>query len=258
VHREDAPHRDVREHRDLLHHLLVHRVLGPAGDELRLDAGFHQALDAQLRGLRLLLAEDGGLQDVGERHEAAVLRSLLEGQLAQRLDVEAVLVVAGGAAHLDEHHVAGLAVVAGHRQLPQAHLHRAGDVRDHLHVAAEVAAAALALQDLGVDLAGGDEVAAAQVLVQDTLVRAEVHVGLQAVLEHEHLAVAVGVQRAAVDVQVALHLDGGDGESLVLEELGQRAGEDPLAEAAHHGADDDDVLRPPGLVAAGRGAEGLV
>ena len=38
----------------------------------------------------------------------------------------------------------------------------------------------------------------------------------------EDFAVAVGVERPRIDVQVAFELDGGDGESLVLQELGQR------------------------------------
>ena len=40
-------------------------------------------------------------------------------------------------------------------------------------------------------------------------------------VEDEHLAVAVRVQRAAVDVEVPLHLDRRDFQALVLEELGE-------------------------------------
>ena len=153
----------------------------------------------------------------------------------------AVLVVADRAADLDEDDVG----VGLGRQLAELELDLAGDVRDDLHVAAEVAALALLLQHGGHDLAVGREVGGRQVLVEQALVGAQVHVGFHAVIQHEDFAVAVGVQRAGVDVEVALHLDRRDLQALVLEQLGQRRGEDPLAQPAHDRADDDDVLVVP-------------
>ena len=64
-----------------------------------------------------------------------------------------------------------------------------GDVRDHLHGAAEVVAAALLADHALVDLAGGEVVALAHPHVDEALVVAEVEVGLGAVLGDEHLAV---------------------------------------------------------------------
>src|SRR5256885_5503061 len=88
-----------------------------------------------------------------------LFRSLLEGQLAHGLDVEAVLVVADSAADLHEDHVGRTCAVAADGQLAELALHLAGNVRDHLDIAPEVDAAAFALEDLRVDLAGGHEVA---------------------------------------------------------------------------------------------------
>ena len=73
-------------------------------------------------------------------------------------------------------------------------------MRDDLHVAAEVAAFAFLLQHAGQDLPVGGEVGGRQVLVEQALVGAQVHVGFHAVIEHEHFAVAVGIERAGVDV----------------------------------------------------------
>ena len=204
-----------------MHHLVGDRVLGATRDELRLHARFHQSLDAKLRRLGLLFAQDGWLQDVGKRYKTAVFRAFFKGQFAQCFNVEAVLVVARGAAHFNKDHIAGLARVAGHCQLSQSHLDGAGDVRNHLHIAAEVSATAFAFKNFGVDLTGSDEVQATKVLVEDTLIGAQIHVGFKTVFKHEHFAVAIGVQRAAVDIQVTLHLDGGDGESFVFQKLGE-------------------------------------
>eukprot|EP00752_Nemacystus_decipiens_P016603 g14843.t1 len=104
-----------------------------------------------------------------------------------------------------------------------------------LPVIDNVPAAAFLVQDVAVDLSGGHVVVAGQVLVEHALVGAQVHVGLEPVVEDEDLAVAVGVERARVDVEVAFHLDRRDAEALVFEQLGQRGGEDPLAQAGHDG-----------------------
>ena len=168
-----------------------------------------------------MFAQDGWLQDVGKRYKTAVFRAFFKGQFAQCFNVEAVLVVARGAAHFNKDHIAGLARVAGHCQLTQSHLDGAGDVRNHLHIATEVSATAFAFKNFGVDLTGSDEVQAAEVLVQDALIGAQIHVGFKTVFKHKHFAVAIGVQRAAIDIQVALHLDGGDSESFVLKKLGE-------------------------------------
>ena len=68
---------------------------------------------------------------------------------------------------------------------------------------------------------------------------------------------AEGIERAGVDVEIALQLDRGDLQALVLQELGQAGGEDPLAQAAHHRAHDDHVLGLALLIAARAAAEKL-
>ena len=89
-----------------------------------------------------------------------------------------------------------------------------------MHITTEVAAAAFALKDFGVDLTSRDEVQAPEILVEDSLIGAQVHVSLKAVFKHEDLAMAIGIKGAAVDIQVTLHLDGGDGQTFVFEEFG--------------------------------------
>ena len=84
--------------------------------------------------------------------ETDVLRADLEAQLADRLEERQRLDVADGAADLDDEHVVAL----GARE--DARLDLVGDVRDDLHGAAEVLAAALLLDHGRVDLAGGDVV----------------------------------------------------------------------------------------------------
>ena len=73
-------------------------------------------------------------------------------ELADRLEERQALDVADRAADLDEHEVDAL-VAAGHELLDGV-----GDVRDHLHGAAEIGAAPLLGEDVLIDAAGGDVV----------------------------------------------------------------------------------------------------
>ena len=123
-----------------------------------------------------------------------------------------------------------------------ARLDLVGDVRDDLHRAAEIVAAALLLDDGVVDAPGGDVGVALHELVDEALVVAQVEVGLGAVLGDEHLAVLVGAHRAGVDVDVGVELLVGDLEAARLEEAPERGRRDALAEPRHHAAGDEDVL----------------
>ena len=121
--------------------------------------------------------------------------------------------------------------------------HLTGHVGDHLHVAAQESPSPFTLEDLGVDLSGGAEVPTGQVLVEQSLVGAEIHVALGSVVQYEDFAVAVRVQCARIDVEVAFELDRRDVQPLVLHQLRQRSAEDALAEPGHDRTEDGDEFR---------------
>ena len=132
-------------------------------------------------------------------------------------------------------------------------LHLTGDMGNHLNVAAEVAAAAFLVEDAPVDLAACGEIVACKVLVENSLVGPQIHVGFHPVVENENLAVTKRIERARIDVQVAFQLDRGDGQTLVLKQLRHRGRKDPLAEAAHDGPHHHHVFVAAALVAFGDG-----
>ena len=178
------------------------------------------------------------LQDVRERDKACRLWSFFKREFAQSLDVETIFVIARSAANFNEHDIDLVAVVARHGQLTQAHLHQTSDVRNHLHIAAEIAAATFAFEHLGVHLSRGNEILARELLAENALVGAQIHVGFASIGEHKHFAMAIGIERARIDVEIALHLDGRDRQTFIFDEFRERAGKDSFAEAAHHRADD--------------------
>ena len=124
----------------------------------------------------------------------------LVAELADGLEERQALDVAHRAADLHQHEVD--AVVAREHEL----LDGVGDVRDHLHGAAEIVAAPLLGQDLLVDAAGGDVVGLLRRHAGEALVVAEVEVGLRPVVRHEHLTVLVRAHRAGVDVEIGVEL----------------------------------------------------
>ena len=157
--------------------------------------------DRVLRRLGLLLA-----RRADERHQrdvdvADVVAADVEAELPDRLEEREDLDVADRAADLGDHDVD----VVG-RQPADAVLDLVGDVRDHLHGLAEVVAPALGGEHGRVDRAGRGVGVAAQALVDEALVVAEVEVGLAAVVGDEHLAVLERVHRPGVDVDVRVEL----------------------------------------------------
>ena len=123
---------------------------------------------------------------------------------------------------------------------PDAVLDLVSDVRDDLHGAAEVVAAALALDDRVVDAAGGDVRRARGVRRREALVVAEVQVGLGAVLGHEDLAVLEGGHRPGIHVDVRVELLQGDLQAARDQQPPHRRGGDALAQRGHDPAGDED------------------
>ena len=226
------------------------RPVGAADDRVGLDADRAQRGDRVLGRLGLQLAgraDVGHQRDVQEEH---VVAADLVADLADGLEERQRLDVADGAADLGDHHVD---VGAGHRA--DAVLDLVGDVRDDLDGVAEVLAAALLGDHLGVDLAGGDVGDAGEVDVEEALVVADVEVGLGAVVGDEDLAVLERVHRAGVDVEVGVELLHRDPQAARLEQAAEAGGGQPLAEGGGDAPGDEDVLGRPGASTAQRPSE---
>ncbi len=162
------------------------------------------------------------------------LRQLVP-ELADGLEKGQALDVADGAADLDQHEVD--AVVAGDHEL----LDGVGDVRDHLHGAAEIIAAPLAGEDVLVDAPGGDVVRSPRRDAGEALVVAEVEIGLRPVVGDEHLPVLVGAHGAGVDVQVGVELAQAHGIAARLKEGAESRRCKAFSEGGDHAAGNEDV-----------------
>ena len=167
----------------------------------------------------------------------------------------------------------GLCAVVGHENLADfdnRHLHgigRAdasatfdelldfvGDMGNDLHGLAQVVATALFFQHGLVNLARGEVVGLFHARFDETLIVAQIQVGLCAVVGHENLAVLKRRHGARVYVDVGVKLDEGDFESPRFEDRGKRGGGDSLAQGRHHTAGHEDKF---GHVFFGGGKAGL-
>ena len=215
--RDDAFFRHVAELGDLLLQRVRDRPVGAADDGVGLDAPAAQFGDRMLRGLRLLLARRADERHQRDVHVEHVLASDVLAELPDRLEERQDLDVADGAADLGEHDID--VVVGGKRE--DSLLDRVGDVRDHLHVGAEVVATALPGEHVLVDRARRRVRLAGERHVDEPLVVPEVEVGLAAVVGDEHLAVLERVHRAGVDVDVRVELLHRDPETPGLQQSAQ-------------------------------------
>ncbi len=144
----------VAEQRELAPLLLGDRPVGAAQQDVRLDADREQFLDRVLRRLGLQLAR---ARDVGHQREMDVDRVVARqfvAELADRFQERQALDVADRAADLHQHEIDAVVAVADEV------LDGVGDVRDDLDGGAEIVAAPLLGEDVLVDAAGGDVVAA--------------------------------------------------------------------------------------------------
>ena len=116
------------------------------------------------------------------------------------------------------------------------------NVGNDLHGRAEILAAALLVQNVPVDLAGGEVGELVEVLVDEALVVAEVEVGLRAVLGHVHLAVLIRAHRTGIDVDVGIELLRGHLQPARLQEPAQRGCSDSLAQSGNYAAGYEHIL----------------
>jgi hypothetical protein len=246
--RDDRFFVHVAEQRDLALDLLVEDPVGPAEQDVGLDADRAQVADAVLRRLGLELA-----RRADERHEREVdvervLAAHVLTELADRFDERQALDVAHRAADLDQHDVHAL------RHRPDRVLDLVGDVRNHLDRPPEVVAAALLLDHLQVDLAGRPVVVARRQLVGEALVVTEIEVGFRAVVGDVHLAVLIRAHRARIDVDVRVELLQRNLVTVPLEERADGGGGQPLAERRDNAAGHEDVLDGTGIRLLHRGS----
>ncbi len=230
-------HRHVAKEGELLPHLVVHRLLGAADENIGLNPDFPEFGNALLARLGLQLC--GGLQ-VGEQcavEEEDVAVADFERELSHRLQKGQALDIPDRATEFGDQHIH--IVFAA---LVNPFFDFVGHVGDDLDGGSEIVAAPFFLNDPLVNLSGGQVVEAAEFARGETLVVPEVEVGLGPVVQDIHLSVLEWAHRARVDVQVWIELLQADLEPTLLKECADRCRGQALSQGGDDTSRDKDVF----------------
>ena len=226
------------EHRDLVADVLVERLIDAGYDDVGGDAQTAQLLDRVLGRLGLRLVRAGNERNERYVDKQAVAAADLGGYLTDGLKERLRLDVAGRAADLGDDNVRrGLFADRVDERLDLV-----GDMRNDLHGLAEVLAGAFLVQNVPVDLAGGEVGELVEVLVDEALVVAEVEVGLGAVVGDIDLAVLERAHRARVNVDIRVELLRCDLEAAALEQSAERCCGNAFAQTGDNAAGHENIF----------------
>ena len=176
-----------------------------------------------LGGLGFDFAGGGDVGNVGKVDKQGVAAAKLAAHLADGFQKRQRLDVAHRATDFHNRHVFARCAFV------DAAFDFVGDVRDHLHRAAQIVAAPLFGDHALVHLAGGEAVAAAHGGVDEAFVMPQIKVGFRTVVGYEHFAVLEGAHGAGIDVDIGIELEHGYVQAARFEYGGNRSGGDAFS-----------------------------
>ena len=228
----------VAEHGNLLENGILQRLIAAQDDDVRLHAHALQFLYRMLSGLGLVFVRAAQEGNQGYMDKEAVLCAYLQGNLPHGFQKRLGFNVTNGAADFCNDHIGiGFLCHGIHKFLDFV-----GDVGNHLHGGTQVFAAALLIQHVPVDLAGGEIGVFIQIFINEAFIVTQIQVGFRAVLGDIHLAVLIGTHGARVNIDIGIQLLGGNLQSSGLQESAQGRGGDALAKTGNHAAGHKNIL----------------
>ena len=228
---------DIAHQADLVLDGLVERAVGAKHQGIRGDAKLTKHHHGMLGGLGLELVCGGDVRHQGDMHEHAVLGTEITANLAGGLEERLGFDIADGTADFGDDHIDIIGSLGAH-----AGLDLVGDVRDDLHALTEVFAGALLTQHLLIDLTSGDVGLLGEENVKETLVVADVEIGLGAIFGHVDFTVLERVHGARIDVDVRVKLLLEHLDTTAAQQTTQRRGSQTLTERGNNAAGDENML----------------
>ena len=191
-----------------------------------------------LGGLALVLV--GAPQEGHQSHvdEQAVGRADLQGDLPHGLYKGLGFDVADGAADFRDDHIR-IGLLA---HPVDEFLDLIGDVGNHLDGGAQILPLALLVQNIPINLAGGQVGIFIEVFVNEALIVAQVQVRLRAVLGDIDLAVLIRAHGARVYIDIGVKLLGRHLQPPALQKPAQRGRRNALAQPGDHAAGYENIL----------------
>ncbi|CNT80423.1 Uncharacterised protein [Salmonella enterica subsp. enterica serovar Bovismorbificans] len=140
-------------------------------------------------------------------HKQRVFTTDIYRQLTNRLKKRQRFDITDGTADFHQYHIVAFAT------FQHALFNRVSDVRDYLYGCAQIVATAFFTQNVGVDAASREVVAARHLGADETLVVPQVQVGFSAVFSNEHFPVLDWAHSTRIDVDVRIQFHDGHVET---------------------------------------------
>ena len=177
-----------------------------------------------------------------ERHEGHmyvedVLWADVEAELANGFKERENFDIAHGSADFGDHDVG---VVRG--QLTDSVLDLVGDVGNDLNGSPEIVASAFGCDNRRVDRARGGIGAPGEVLIGETLVVAQVQIGLTTIIGDKYFTVLEGIHGPWIDIEVGVELLHRDAQAPSLKKSAKSRSRESLTEGARYTTSHKDVL----------------
>ena len=229
---------DVAEERYLLEDSLLKRLVTAQDDYVRVDAHALQLLDRVLSGLRFMLVRSTQKRHQSDMDEEAVLTPHLKRYLSYSFEERLGFNVTYSAADLSDDHVSIGFLADTVYEILYFICYMGYDLNGR----AEILAAALFVEHVPVYFTGGEIRVFVKILVDETLVVAEVEIGLRAVFRDINFAVLIGTHGTRINVDIGVELLRRNLESARFEYSSERRRSYPLSEAGDDASGHKDVL----------------
>ena len=224
----------ITEHADLPLHILRNLQLCPADYHVGLNADRQQFLDGVLCGLGFQFIGAGNIRHQCHVNVHGIASAHFGDELTNRFQKRCALDVAYGTADLCDDNIC----VGFLADTIDAVLDLVGDVRDHLHSAAQIVAAAFLVQNGPVHFTGGNIVVDRQALVDETLVVTEIQIGFCTVVRYEYFTVLVRAHGTRIHVDIRVKFLDRDLIAAGFQQTTQRSRGDSLTQSGHNAAGD--------------------
>ena len=228
----------VAEKRYLFKYSVLERLVTAQDDYIRIYAHALKLLYGVLSGLRLMLVRSTQKRHQSDMDKEAVFPPYLERNLSYSFEERLGFNVTYSAADLSDDHV-GIGFLA---DTVYDILYFICYMGYDLNSRAEILAAALLVEHVPIHLAGGEVRILVEVLVDKTLVVAEVKVGLRAVLRDVNLAVLIGTHGTRINVDIGVELLRRNLEPARFENSSERRRSYSLSEAGDDSSGHKDIL----------------
>ena len=176
------------------------RTIGPAQQDVRLDANGTQFLHRVLGRFGLDFAGNGNIGNQRQVHEQGLLVPQFGTHLADGLQKRQRLDITHGAANLDHGNI-GIVRTAADTMLDFIR-----DMRDHLHRGAKIVTPAFLANHVLIDLAGGEVVVFPHRGANEAFIVTEIQVRLRAIVGHEYFAMLKRAHGTGIHIDIGIQL----------------------------------------------------